>query len=84
MDPRRTDEVVRSTFKPGALHAYTWSMDYVWGILLAFALMVILRVPFFFFEIRAGKVVRRGKLRGKPIGSGDIPPRPPLDKVSLR
>jgi hypothetical protein len=43
------------------------------------ALMVALWVPLFFFDYKAEK--KRGTM---PIGSGETPPTPPLDKVHLR
>ena len=48
------------------------------GFLLAVALMVGLWVPLFFLDYKAEK--KRG---AEPIGSGENPPTPPLDKVHL-
>ena len=55
------------------------TLDFLLGFLLAVALMVALWVPLFFFDYKAEK--RRG---ATPIGSGENPPAPPLDKVDLR
>jgi len=46
--------------------------------MLAVGLMVALWVPLFFFDYRAEK-----KRNGQPVGSGDTPPSPPLDKVHI-
>lgn len=54
------------------------NFDFLLGFLLAVALMVVLWVPLFFFDYKAEK--RRG---AQPIGSGENPPTPPLDKVRL-
>ena len=52
------------------------TFDFLLGFLLAVALMVALWVPLFFFDYKAEK--KRGT---EPIGSGENPPTPPLDKV---
>ena len=54
------------------------SFDFLLGFLLAIALMVGLWVPLFFFDYKAEK--KRGM---EPVGSGENPPTPPLDKVHL-
>jgi hypothetical protein len=54
------------------------TFDFVLGFLLAIALMVALWVPLFFFDYKAEK--KRGT---EPVGSGENPPTPPLDKVHL-
>ena len=54
------------------------NFDFILGFLLAVGLMVALWVPLFFFDYKAEK--KRGAL---PIGSGENPPTPPLDKVDL-
>ncbi|HEV3216758.1 MAG TPA: hypothetical protein VGZ27_13590 [Vicinamibacterales bacterium] len=54
------------------------TFDFLLGFLLAVALMVVLWVPLFFFDYSAEK--RRG---GEPVGSGENPPSPPLDKVHI-
>jgi hypothetical protein len=54
------------------------TFDFLLGFLLAVALMVILWVPLFFFDYKAEK--KRG---ATPMGSGENPPTPPLDKVHL-
>jgi len=54
------------------------TLDFLLGFLLAVALMVVLWVPLFFFDYKAEK--KRG---ATPIGSGEDPPTPPLDKVDL-
>ena len=54
------------------------TFDFLVGFLLAVALMVALWVPLFFFDYKAEK-----KQSGEPIGSGENPPTPPLDKVRL-
>jgi hypothetical protein len=56
-----------------------FTFDFLLGFLLAVTLMVILWVPLFFFDYKAEK--KRGTM---PIGSGENPPTPPLDKVHLR
>jgi hypothetical protein len=53
------------------------TFDFVLGFLVAIGLMILLWVPFFFFDVRTGQR-RRG---GRPIASGENPPAPPLDKV---
>jgi hypothetical protein len=68
---------------PGKVYAVQTSMehitfDFLLGFLLAVALMVVLWVPLFFFDYSAEK--RRG---GEPVGSGENPPSPPLDKVHI-
>jgi hypothetical protein len=67
----------------GPIYALLGSMehitfDFLLGFLLAVALMVALWVPLFFFDYKAEK--KRGTT---PIGSGENPPTPPLDKVHL-
>jgi hypothetical protein len=52
------------------------TFDFLLGFLLAVGLMVALWVPLFFFDFRAEKP--RG---AEPVGSGENPPTPPLDKV---
>ena len=54
------------------------TLDFLLGFLLAVALMVALWVPLFFFDYKAEK--KRG---ATPIGSGENPPTPPLDKVDV-
>jgi hypothetical protein len=54
------------------------TFDFLLGFLLAVALMVVLWVPLFFFDYKAEK--KRG---ATPVGSGENPPTPPLDKVHL-
>ena len=54
------------------------TFDFLLGFLLAVGLMVALWVPLFFFDYKAEK--KRG---AEPIGSGENPPTPPLDKVQL-
>lgn len=54
------------------------TFDFLLGFLLAVGLMVALWVPLFFFDYKAEK--KRGS---EPIGSGENPPTPPLDKVHL-
>jgi hypothetical protein len=54
------------------------TFDFLLGFLLAVALMVVLWVPLFFFDYQAEK--KRG---ATPVGSGENPPTPPLDKVDL-
>ena len=54
------------------------TFDFMLGFLLAVGLMVALWVPLFFFDYKAEK--KRGP---EPIGSGENPPAPPLDKVHL-
>jgi hypothetical protein len=54
------------------------NFDFILGFLLAVGLMVALWVPLFFFDYKAEK--KRGAM---PIGSGENPPTPPLDKVDL-
>jgi len=54
------------------------TFDFVLGFLLAIALMVALWVPLFFLDYKAEK--KRGR---EPVGSGENPPTPPLDKVHL-
>lgn len=54
------------------------TFDFLLGFLLVVALMVVLWVPLFFFDYKAEK-----KRAGTPIGSGENPPTPPLDKVHL-
>ncbi|HKY20818.1 MAG TPA: hypothetical protein VJM31_06325 [Vicinamibacterales bacterium] len=54
------------------------TFEFVLGFLLAVALMVGLWVPLFFLDYKAEK--KRG---AQPIGSGENPPTPPLDKVRL-
>ena len=54
------------------------TFDFLLGFLLAVGLMVALWVPLFFFDFRAEK--SRG---AEPVGSGENPPNPPLDKVHL-
>ena len=62
-------------FKGGMEHI---TFDFLLGFLLAVGLMVALWVPLFFFDFRAEKP--RGK---EPVGSGENPPNPPLDKVHI-
>jgi hypothetical protein len=52
--------------------------DFMLALLLAVALMTVLWVPLFFVDFRAEK-----RRRGRPAGSGENPPSPPLDKVHL-
>jgi len=54
------------------------TLDFILGFLLAVVLMVALWVPLFFFDYKAEK--KRGTM---PIGSGENPPTPPLDKVDV-
>jgi len=54
------------------------TFDFLLGFMLAVGLMVALWVPLFFFDYRAEK-----KRNGQPVGSGDTPPSPPLDKVHI-
>ena len=54
------------------------TFDFLLGFLLAVGLMVALWVPLFFFDYKAEK--KRG---AEPIGSGENPPTPPLDKVHM-
>jgi hypothetical protein len=54
------------------------TFDFMLGFLLAVGLMVALWVPLFFFDYKAEK--KRG---AEPVGSGENPPTPPLDKVHL-
>ena len=54
------------------------TFDFLLGFLLAVGLMVALWVPLFFFDFRAEKT--RGV---EPVGSGENPPSPPLDKVHI-
>jgi len=54
------------------------TFDFMIGFLLAVGLMVALWVPLFFFDYKAEK--KRG---AEPVGSGENPPTPPLDKVQL-
>ena len=54
------------------------TFDFLLGFLLAVGLMVALWVPLFFFDYKAEK-----KWGHRPIGSGENPPTPPLDKVRL-
>jgi hypothetical protein len=54
------------------------TFDFVLGFLLAVALMAVLWVPLFFFDYRAEK--KRG---AEPVGSGENPPSPPLDRVHI-
>jgi hypothetical protein len=54
------------------------TFDFLLGFLLAVGLMVALWIPLFFFDYKAEK--KRG---AEPIGSGENPPTPPLDKVQL-
>ena len=54
------------------------NLNFLLGFLLAVALMVVLWLPLFFFDYKAEK--KRGTM---PIGSGEAPPTPPLDKVHL-
>jgi hypothetical protein len=54
------------------------TFDFVLGFLLAVALMVVLWVPLFFFDYRAEK--KRG---AEPVGSGENPHGPRLDRVHI-
>jgi len=54
------------------------TFDFLLGFLLAVVLMVVLWVPLFSFDYRAEK--KRG---AEPVGSGENPPNPPLDKVHI-
>jgi len=54
------------------------TFEFMLGFVLAVILMVAFWVPLFFFDYKAEK--KRGT---EPIGSGENPPTPPLDKVRL-
>lgn len=54
------------------------TFDFVLGFMVAIGLMILLWVPFFFFDVRTGQ---RKRGPGRPIASGENAPAPPLDKV---